>query len=480
MLNKNDMVKEIPICYNMENDVNIDYIRRLIIMNSNLLIFVNTYLQLLLCNFMIYVVLIQSYKLKTMKTKSYLLAFLYANYPAIIETSLIIYLGGLLTYTKPVYFMIQLNQGIELILAMVFIMQVIDKVWYKIYWWYIVSFFVLSIPNRLYVHTYFTYGTKLGFITNLVNLQALIYYLLYLILILSLGLLLIYISRRISISNKFNSLSKWNWYILYFICSILVWSNNRVFTLKAVTRYNEFAGYIIVTIIILSIATNQGNKKLLLIENSLLNQQKELQYAKFIDIQQLDMTSHKLYHDMGNHINTIQVLLENGEENEAADYIQGIMELYEGIKRDIYCSNKMINTVLNQKRKLCDANGISFQTELNIPEQLPFQDIDLMSIYSELIDVAIKGCMVSLKEDNFIYVQSGIDKDSLKLQVLCNRFDESLLNIDGKGHREILNTEKIYYIQLTIINEIVERLGGKKEIMKNDNGYTITICLPME
>ena len=451
------------------------------LMNNSILEFSNIYIQLLTFNFMIYAVLINSYKLKTVKKKSYLLAFFYANIPSIIIALLIINIGSGVLTIKPINYLIQINTILEFILVAFYIRQVIDIVWYKIYWWYLISFIVLSIPNRLYIYSFLTYGERPGFTINLFNLRLLYYDLLILLMIFALGVLLIYISKRISISNRFSNVSKWNWYIIYSICgSILVWSSNRGYKLEVESRYDELAAYIIFTIVILSIAINHSNKKILIIENTFLNQQKDLQYAEYQELQQHEAVIHKLYHDIGNHISTIQVLLESEEMSEADGYMQRLMELHQDIKRDIYCTNKIINAVLMQKSKLCNANGINFQTELLIPEQLPYQDMDLMSLYSELIDIAIKGCLTNYKVDNYVNVKSGVENNYLYLMVSCNRIDKNVLNIANKEHRKLLNAEMPYNIQLNIINEIVRRLGGKREIVEDNKGHTTIIRLPME
>ncbi len=450
-------------------------------MNNSILEFSNIYIQLLVFNFVIYAILINSYKLKTVKKKSYLLAFFYANIPSIIIALLIINIGSGVLSIKPINYLIQINTILEFMLVAFYIRQVIDIVWYKIYWWYLISFIVLSIPNRLYIYSFLTYGERPGFTINLFNLRLLYYDLLILLMIFALGVILIYISKRISISNRFSNVSKWNWYIIYSICgSILVWSSNRGYKLEVESRYDELAAYIIFTIVILSIAINHSNKKLLIIENTFLNQQKDLQYAEYQELQQHEAVIHKLYHDIGNHISTIQVLLESEEVSEADGYMQRLMELHQDIKRDIYCTNKIINAVLMQKSKLCNANGINFQTELLIPEQLPYQDMDLMSLYSELIDIAIKGCLTNNKGNNYVNVKSGVESNYLYLMVSCNRIDKNVLNIVNKEHRKLLNAEMPYNIQLNIINEIVRRLGGKREIVEDNKGYTTIIRLPME
>lgn len=62
-------------------------------------------------------------------------------------------------------------------------------------------------------------------------------------------------------------------------------------------------------------------------------------------MQQREETIHKLYHDIGNHINTLNYLIEDGDLLQAEAYLEDISKVYKEIGETIYCSNHIINAV---------------------------------------------------------------------------------------------------------------------------------------
>jgi len=96
----------------------------------------------------------------------------------------------------------------------------------------------------------------------------------------------------------------------------------------------------------------------------------------------------------------------------------------------IVTENKILNILLSQKLKICNENGISMHCYF---ENISFdfiKDLDLISIFANLIDNAIESCIVS--EKKFIYLNAYILNEAYSVIKVENNADLKPLTVGGK------------------------------------------------
>jgi hypothetical protein len=302
------------------------------------------------------------------------------------------------------------------------------------------------------------------------------------------GYLLIFIFRYVRKMKKIYHIPKWCWIFINSLWAIHLLSTQRSYHqhepeaeqgIANADKMDEMLILICIIIIVLYITNNYADRKLLKVENDLLKKQNEIQYANYLAMQQQELQIHKLYHDIGNHIKTIQMLVNNGETLEAKEYTVGLEQQYREIRKDFYCNNKIINAVLSQKAKICEQSNISYDAEINIKEELPFSDIDLMCVYSNLLDNAIEGCQRNEYSDNYIQVKSIIVGDYLAIKIINSKPEEKSTT---KEHQKVMTWKKdkgMHGYGLRIIEEIVERYDGQKEFNMKGREYSAMVMLKM-
>lgn len=129
--------------------------------------------------------------------------------------------------------------------------------------------------------------------------------------------------------------------------------------------------------------------------------------------------------------------------------------------------------------KLCRQNGIKFVASLDLPEQLPFQEMDIMSIFSELLDIVIKACIEDTGKHFYVNLDSKEDNNCLIIEVSTN--GENIKMFDDKKRKlEKMYTDESQYLSEAIIKEITERIKGDMTISHADGQTTITLRLPIK
>ncbi|NLO09978.1 MAG: GHKL domain-containing protein [Clostridiales bacterium] len=452
---------------------------------ESVVLFFNIYLQGFVGLFMAHIVMINSFKLRVSKKKAYVLAFLYAQYLPITDTLAIIYVGGrIIPHTGIVYIFLKVNIIIQTLFMLVFVIHVIEKAWYRCFWWIIFLSTILPMTLAIYIEYFMSSDPIKGLIFQTVDIHTLPKYLLPILVAIVMGLILLIPGRRMQKVKKIDQISKWTWYIIYIMfLALLLQAEKDYFVVTdssfvlLVSDYQRIIVVITAMIIVMLIGINQTDKRVLKIENELLMKNNEQQYENYLALQKQRMEIHKLYHDIGNHIKTIQLLVINGDIQEAKDYAEDLLQQYHGIKKDYYSNHRVINAVLMQKMKLCDENGIKYEIDLQLPDTIPVRDIDLMSIFSNLIDNAIEGCLRNSVTDKYIHIKAAIIDNYLMVKIRNSKSKDEAVKKGLEGYITRKKEKRLHGYGLKIVEEIVNRYEGQEKLIDLGNEFSAMVML---
>lgn len=134
-------------------------------------------------------------------------------------------------------------------------------------------------------------------------------------------------------------------------------------------------------------------------------------------------------HDFKEHVDMLESLI-NIDESKSGDYIRSVREAEEKYRVVEYTDNKILNVLLTKKIGECRKNGIKFHLD-PVPVHLGFiKDMDIVAIFSNLINNAIEGCMSS--EEKNIYMDVYMANNSFLVIKIVNNADIKPIVIDGK------------------------------------------------
>lgn len=104
------------------------------------------------------------------------------------------------------------------------------------------------------------------------------------------------------------------------------------------------------------------------------------------------------YESMGRLHGDVRGLFEKAirllEQNRPADFRQLLQNDEEVLGHDgvPFCGNAVVNALLTAKQRLMDASGIPFRAAVALSGRTPFDDLDLCSIFGNVLDNAIEAC----------------------------------------------------------------------------------------
>lgn len=143
----------------------------------------------------------------------------------------------------------------------------------------------------------------------------------------------------------------------------------------------------------------------------------------------------KTRHDIKNHFSYIEAMLNNQKYEEAIAYFHTLSQDSFASFHIIDCGNMAVSSIMNLELSKASINGIELKYLLAVPQSLPFQDTDLCSILTNLIDNSMEEVMrIEDKEKKIVDIKVYVSQDYLRIRVI-NPTDQTKIenNSSRKG-----------------------------------------------
>lgn len=130
----------------------------------------------------------------------------------------------------------------------------------------------------------------------------------------------------------------------------------------------------------------------------------------------------------------VESLLNQGKTNEAINSLETLAIRNQKEKEDSFCHIAIINVLLSEKKKICEQHQIQFDVNLNFPIENQIKQLDLCSVFSNLLDNAIDASLNSNDKNiqHYIHLESKVFGDYLIIQ--CENYADHIKKKQTKGH----------------------------------------------
>ena len=126
-------------------------------------------------------------------------------------------------------------------------------------------------------------------------------------------------------------------------------------------------------------------------ENQLLSRQVEAQEQHYADLTAQYESIRRMRHDIANHWDTMQALLENSRSSEAAAYLSELKSSAYDTTLGI-CENPIIDAFLHNKIESAKAAGVEIRSRVSLSTGLTVSNVDLVRAFGNLLDNAVEAC----------------------------------------------------------------------------------------
>lgn len=264
------------------------------------------------------------------------------------------------------------------------------------------------------------------------------------------------------------TMRKFRFFYLLFLLyplSLFFFIYSRVFPLNNGFWFTGLGLGVVAELFLLFYTINQEKKAELEEELKSVRHRMELEQTHYQMVEERREELAKIRHDFNNYLAAIGRLVRMGENEDAWRLIGQLTEDIGRTKENPYCGISVVNAVLEEKEADCTRQGIRLETELDMPSSFGIEPLHLCSIFGNLLDNAIEGCVRSGAEEPVIRLASRLDGDYLfiKTENPSPPPEEKALPGRGRGTK--------------ILTEIAREYGGDYAGSYEEGRYVAVVSL---
>ena len=201
-----------------------------------------------------------------------------------------------------------------------------------------------------------------------------------------------------------------------------------------------------------------------------LSQMREVYYE---NLQREQRQIRTMRHDLRNHLNTIQGLLDQGQESRAREYLNQLTESPALQRTRRLCDNELVNVVLASKCQEMEEKEIRADLKIHLPVRLPLQDTDLCALLGNALDNALEAAAKSRDKKIFLRCRAEQGMFMLLLQ-------NSLAGNERPDLSTTKKDKKHHGFGLAGMEEIARRYGGVLEAGPKEGLFELVVNIPLK
>ena len=192
-------------------------------------------------------------------------------------------------------------------------------------------------------------------------------------------------------------------------------------------------------------------------ENRLMQSYMASMEELYAGIQSRIEATRKYRHDLAKHIQTLEALLgKSGDTAEMEEYMQDLKKRYDTLKKQEFCSDELVNSILTIKQGQCDEKNIPLMMDVEDCIYHNVEEVDIVALLHNLLDNAIEA-QERIPENEEKGIWFSMRREGEKLLV-------NMKNRVRKGEKVTFRTKKPrreeHGIGTKIIQNIVEKYDG--------------------
>lgn len=211
-------------------------------------------------------------------------------------------------------------------------------------------------------------------------------------------------------------------------------------------------------------------------EMALAEQQALMMNRNIHDLEHKYESSQKIIHDVRNYILTINGLQLEGDKNLLEKYTKQLTEKLDKLASRFQYSNKILTILINDKLRTAENNKIEFKLDIQDIDWNFILEIDLTTLFANLLDNAIEACEQVNDEDKFIKLRVAIMNSHIVLNI-SNSYVQKHVQIDGM---KFISTKKGHCgIGLSNVKNVIDKYHGNMVIKNDENVFMVKIIIPI-
>ena len=272
------------------------------------------------------------------------------------------------------------------------------------------------------------------------------------------------------------------WYVFWVLPLMFIALNLFMIPIYPTTLYTGrvLQGYIVLSIallvllfvfntIFLLMATSLNRNARLRQENQLLS----LQQQRYENLKTAIEEARQARHDMRHHLNHISMLAEENDMETLKAYLSQTVSRIPDLDMH-FCENRAADSVLGYYCALAKREGIPFSAQIDLPQTLPVDELDMCLVLSNLLENALEASLRTVPARRWMKVNAYVHAERLLLMQVENACDGEIKETNGVFRS---SKRKGNGIGIQSVRHIAEKNGGASTFACQDGVFCAKIML---
>lgn len=211
-------------------------------------------------------------------------------------------------------------------------------------------------------------------------------------------------------------------------------------------------------------------------EMALSEQQAMIMHRNIHDLEHQYESSQKIIHDIRNYILTLKGLYEHNDSKLLEKYTNQLTKKLNKMEARFRCDNKILTILINEKILLTEMKEIEFLLEIQNVNWNFILEIDLTTLFANLLDNAIEACEEIKNGNKYIKLRIAELNNHIVLNI-TNTFVVDKIN--KKGNKYVSTKKGHYGIGLGNVKNVVYKYNGHMMIEIQEDVFMVKIIIPI-
>jgi hypothetical protein len=200
----------------------------------------------------------------------------------------------------------------------------------------------------------------------------------------------------------------------------------------------------------------------------------EIQSTQYHALQNYMEQTSRLRHDFRHYVHILNTLAEQGNWENIKQHLQAFEQQLDTNAPAKYCSDAALNALFNYYHELAASSHITTNWKIELPESSGISQLDLASLFGNLMENAIDGCLSMPEEQRYFALSTQIKYGEQLYIVSTNSFDGYLKKTAHGYATTKQNGSGIGTLSITAISE---KYHGYTNFSNNEKEFFVDIML---
>ncbi len=211
-------------------------------------------------------------------------------------------------------------------------------------------------------------------------------------------------------------------------------------------------------------------------QTDLMHQHQQLQLQMYRELQNMYQKTCETAHDINRHITSLKTWIAETSTRDAEQYLSDLSAATKQLRPRIQNQNKILEIILNTVATRCESENIQFDMEVEDFSLQFLSEMDITTIFSNLLDNAVDACMEvenGPKQIKMVLCQN-LGLVALRIANTCNKPNHVL------PRRWHSTKENHMGLGLSNVEKAVEKYHGVVSYQMKQKRFQVSVTLPLE